>query len=51
LQQSAISPARQWAKRVRDRNELAGLDYRMQRDIGVTPSEIASECQKPFWQA
>jgi uncharacterized protein YjiS (DUF1127 family) len=40
-----------WRKRVRDRQELAGLDYRMQRDIGVTPSEIAAECSKPFWRA
>ena len=37
--------------RLRERRELATLDHRMRRDIGVTPSDIASECNKPFWRA
>ena len=40
-----------WWRRVRQRHELAGLDYRMRRDIGVGPSEVARECGKPFWRA
>jgi len=40
----------QWLKRVRERQELARLDHRALRDIGVTPSEIARECEKPFWR-
>jgi len=40
-----------WRKRLRERRELATLDYQMQRDIGVTPSEVACEVNKPFWRA
>jgi uncharacterized protein YjiS (DUF1127 family) len=40
-----------WRRRVRQRQELAGLDYRMRRDIGVSLSEVARECAKPFWRA
>jgi uncharacterized protein YjiS (DUF1127 family) len=40
-----------WRRRVRQRREFAGLDYRMRRDIGVSPSEVARECAKPFWRA
>jgi uncharacterized protein YjiS (DUF1127 family) len=36
---------------VRERHELATLDHRMRRDIGVTSSEIDAECNKPFWRA
>ena len=39
-----------WRARLRERRELATLDRRMQRDIGVTPSEIAHEVNKPFWR-
>jgi uncharacterized protein YjiS (DUF1127 family) len=35
-------------RRVRGRRELALLDARMLRDIGVTPSEAAREMEKPF---
>ncbi|HXC28828.1 MAG TPA: DUF1127 domain-containing protein [Stellaceae bacterium] len=40
-----------WCRRVRGRRELAALDHRAQRDIGVTPSEVAHEVNKPFWKA
>jgi uncharacterized protein YjiS (DUF1127 family) len=42
---------RQWLKRNHERHELARLDDRMLRDIGVTPSEVAREMEKPFWRA
>jgi uncharacterized protein YjiS (DUF1127 family) len=48
---AAIRLLRLWAKRVRERDELARLDYRMLRDIGVTSVEIERECGKPFWRA
>ena len=41
---------RLWRRRIRNRRELASLDHRMQRDIGVTPADIARECEKPFWR-
>jgi len=40
-----------WVARRRERRELARLDLRMLRDIGVTPSEAAGEADKPFWRA
>jgi uncharacterized protein YjiS (DUF1127 family) len=39
-----------WRRRVRQRQELGSLDYRMRRDIGVSLSEVARECAKPFWR-
>jgi uncharacterized protein YjiS (DUF1127 family) len=39
-----------WRERARQRNQLAQLDSRMLRDIGITPSEAARECDKPFWR-
>jgi uncharacterized protein YjiS (DUF1127 family) len=43
--------ARLWRRRVRERRELARLDDRMLRDIGLSPSERARELDKPFWRA
>jgi uncharacterized protein YjiS (DUF1127 family) len=43
--------ARRWLRSTRERQELARLDHRMLRDIGVTPNEVARECHKPFWRA
>lgn len=48
---AALALLTAWRKRVRQRRELAALDYRAQRDIGVTPSEVAHEANKPFWKA
>lgn len=42
---------REWRRRARSRAQLAALDERMQRDIGVSPLDVARECQKPFWRA
>jgi uncharacterized protein YjiS (DUF1127 family) len=41
---------RLWRTRLRERRELERFDHRMQRDIGVTPTDIARECRKPFWR-
>jgi uncharacterized protein YjiS (DUF1127 family) len=51
LLREVVALPRLWLKRGRARSELAQLDHTMQRDIGVTPSEIARECHKPFWRA
>ncbi len=40
-----------WSDRARGRLELARLDARMLRDIGVTPCDVARETGKPFWRA
>lgn len=36
--------------RVRQRNELRGLDDRMLRDIGLTREEAMREASKPIWK-
>ena len=40
-----------WFARLRDRRQLAELDDRMLRDLGLTRSDIRHEADKPFWQA
>jgi uncharacterized protein YjiS (DUF1127 family) len=51
LARAGLALALEWRKRVRERHELARLDHAMQRDIGITPTEIAREIGKPFWRA
>lgn len=38
-----------WQERARQRRELAQLDDRMLRDIGLTRSDVYRETSKPFW--
>lgn len=40
-----------WQERAEQRHQLARLDDRMLRDIGVTRVEVARELAKPFWRA
>ena len=40
-----------WRQRARLRRELATLDFRTLRDIGVSAGEIQFEANKPFWRA
>jgi uncharacterized protein YjiS (DUF1127 family) len=40
----------QWRQRRRERAELARLDDRMLRDIGITPGDVWHEINKPFWR-
>ena len=42
---------REWRRRVRDRAELAGLDNRMLKDIGLTRGDAEFLSNKPFWRA
>jgi uncharacterized protein YjiS (DUF1127 family) len=48
---AAVALIQLWHRRARERQQLACLDHRMLRDIGVTPAEAARECDKPFWRA
>ncbi len=39
-----------WRRRARERRELVNLDHRTIRDLGLSPSEIQFEANKPFWR-
>ncbi len=39
-----------WRRRTRERHQLADLDHRTIRDIGLSPGEIQFEANKPFWR-
>jgi uncharacterized protein YjiS (DUF1127 family) len=41
---------REWRWREKGRLELARLDERMLRDIGLTRAEADNEIKKPFWR-
>jgi uncharacterized protein YjiS (DUF1127 family) len=39
-----------WRRRMHDRNELAQLDGRSLRDLGLSASDVQFEMNKPFWR-
>ena len=39
-----------WRQRAHDRQELAKLDHRTLRDLGLTESTARFEANKPFWR-
>jgi uncharacterized protein YjiS (DUF1127 family) len=39
-----------WRQRTRDRWELARMDERSLRDLGLTPYDAVYEARKPFWR-
>ena len=41
----------EWRRRVRSRYELERLSERDLADMGLTRLDVASEMQKPFWEA
>ena len=47
----AIDTVLLWLERSRERDQLAGLDPHLLKDIGVGRSEIEREISKPFWRA
>ena len=42
---------RQWRLRARTRRDIARLDERTIRDLGLSPGQMMFEAQKPFWRA
>jgi len=40
-----------WRQRTRSRKELAKLDARSLRDLGISPGEANFEINKPFWRS
>lgn len=40
-----------WELRHRTRGALKRLDPHLLRDIGLSPTDRASECARPFWRA
>jgi uncharacterized protein YjiS (DUF1127 family) len=45
-----LATFREWRRRTRDRAQLAGLDDRMLRDIGLTRADAEFLSNKPFWR-
>jgi uncharacterized protein YjiS (DUF1127 family) len=45
-----LATVREWRRRAHDRAELAKLDDRMLRDIGLTPTDAEFLSSKPFWR-
>lgn len=39
-----------WRRRAQERRELANLDHRAIRDLGLSASMIQFEANKPFWR-
>jgi len=39
-----------WRQRSHDRQELAQLDERSLRDVGLTRYDVLYEARKPFWR-
>jgi uncharacterized protein YjiS (DUF1127 family) len=42
---------RRWHRCARERDELARMSERELHDLGLSPSAIYTELQKPFWRA
>jgi uncharacterized protein YjiS (DUF1127 family) len=40
-----------WRQRARQRKELATLDARTLRDLGLSASDVNFEINKPFWRS
>lgn len=51
LQPWVLAKMREWRRRSRERAELAVLDDRMLRDIGLSHADRECLANKPFWRA
>lgn len=47
---SIVATLRDWHRRSVERSELARLDARTLRDIGVDPGVVDYEIRQPFWR-
>jgi uncharacterized protein YjiS (DUF1127 family) len=48
--QWVFATVREWRRRSRERAQLAALDDRMLKDIGLTRGDREFLANKPFWQ-
>lgn len=46
-----VATLREWRRRSVDRSQLAGLDERTLRDIGLDPGVVEYEVYQSFWRA
>lgn len=46
----AVATLRRWRRRAKERSELARLDDRMLRDIGLSRAEADHLSHIPFWR-
>lgn len=46
----AVEHLRQWRARIRQRADLAELDDRLLRDVGLTRHDVLRETGKPPWR-
>ena len=46
----AVASLREWRRRTRERAELAALDDRTLKDIGLTRADAEFLSNKPFWR-
>jgi uncharacterized protein YjiS (DUF1127 family) len=50
LLQTIVNRLSDWRWRARTRRQLARLDARGLKDIGLSSADQRIECNKPFWQ-
>jgi uncharacterized protein YjiS (DUF1127 family) len=50
LLQIIVNQLSEWRWRARTRRQLARLDARELKDIGLTRYDQSFECDKPFWR-
>lgn len=41
---------REWRLRIRTRRQMSQLDAHTIRDLGLSPSQMRFEAEKPFWR-
>jgi uncharacterized protein YjiS (DUF1127 family) len=46
-----VATLHEWSRRRAERRELASLDERMLRDVGLDPGTVYYEASQPFWRA
>jgi uncharacterized protein YjiS (DUF1127 family) len=47
---AAAATLARWQRRAREKRELAQLDWRELRDIGLTSADVQWLIDKPFWR-
>lgn len=40
-----------WARRIEEREALAGFGWREMKDIAISEADVRREIAKPFWRA